>query len=768
MMSFLRSLCALLFLFFAATASGQNALTDGVLINADSMYRDLDKRIVRLSGNVQVVFQRQHLSCDRATLNLRTQTITAEGHVTLRNEQVHIEGDKIVFNYKKNTGYIYSGFVQSGQVIFQGDIIEKISENRYLASNADYTACETCPPGWSFSGRQIDAEIGGYARIKRPVFKVGGLPILLLPSIIVPLKSARETGLLVPSMHFSRKGGLELATSYFWAIDRSQDITFTGRWYDLRGYKLHSDYRYVLSENSAGRLQGAWMQDRAFLREYNALPAGFDRWFLWYQHRHEMPENYVTRAEIKAVSDLRYPRDFPKELSGHGDPALENKASITKSRDDDYFSAETVYYTNLLRSFPATRNDDAVHRFPELRYSLKEKDIANTGAYFNLDLNYVNFARQKHNYDDLYVDPSSNFLTSIGVGPKGEIQRDGRYDPDTDRFRTGQRLDVRPSLSYPFQIASRFDILPSISFRETQYWFHPTDNAEASNFSATAARRYLQTDLRARTEFNRVFGDLASAQSPRWKHSIEPELGFSHIPWIRNPDHPFFGNFIGQRYTRQFESLSDSNVISNNTKLQFDYQDRTYQRQVLDFAVSNRLTRKIWKNGEADYKTAALFRVSQAYDFNEARTSNPHPWSNLNALLDVRFDHFETYTTASYNGYAKVADTSSRVRFMSTPKNYFQVGFTRNFILKDDYSVAPNGETRNVVLGAGFLTRYLEAVGQVDYNALNWEVQAWRYALNIRPPGRCWMIRIEHHQLVGTQPEFSGPSLNFQFGGEKL
>ena len=60
-------------------AAAQPSTADGVLINADVMDRDMEANVVRLSGNVQVVFQGQHLSCDRAELNLTTQSLRADG-----------------------------------------------------------------------------------------------------------------------------------------------------------------------------------------------------------------------------------------------------------------------------------------------------------------------------------------------------------------------------------------------------------------------------------------------------------------------------------------------------------------------------------------------------------------------------------------------------------------------------------------------------------------------------------------------------------------
>ncbi len=748
-------------------AVAQNSVTDGVLINADSMFRDLEKRTVRLEGHVQIVFQGQHLSCDKAMLDLKNQTLRAEGNVILTNEKVHVEGAQVEFNYKQNLGFIYDGFVQSGQVVFEGDIIEKVEKDRYLATNGRYTACETCPAGWSFSGRKIDAELGGYARIRRPIFRIAGVPVLILPSIIVPLKSARQSGFLVPSPDYSRKGGVALSESYFWAISRSQDLTLTGKWYDTRGMKADADYRYVVSENGKGRLKGSWTEDRAFQRTLRDF--GFDeykdRWYLNYSHYYDMPERYVQRADLNLGSDLRLPRDFPSEIKGHGDPALENKASITKFSDDHYFSVEADMYNNLLKTYPLASNEDSVHRVPEIRYSFKEQQLWDNGPLFHFDTNFVSFARERYNYDDVLTGgPEAK------IGPHGEVIRDGVYDPKTDFFRTGQRLDIRPTLAYPFQLWRKVDINPSVFLRETQYKFYPTDAAEnpadpaEPGFSSSASRRYVQTEITFKTEFSRIFGDLNDPQATRWKHAIEPEIGYSQIPWARRPNHPFFGENEGQQYSRQYDPISETDINNRNSRLQFDYEDRTFERRVMDFGLTNRFTRKTWLNSNPEYRTAVLFRLGQAYDFKEADSPTPHPWSSINSLLDARFQHFETYTTASFNGYAKVTNTSSRVKIMVTPTNYLQVAYSRNYILTDDYVVAD--ETRNVGIGAGMNTKYIDIMGQVDFLARTFKVQAWKYLLNIRPPGRCWHIRFEHNQVVGSDDPTIKGSIAFDFGGE--
>lgn len=764
----MRIFCICFFILSLSHLARAQSMTDGVLINAENM--DRDQNMVRLSGKVQVVFKGQHLSCDRAVIDQSKEQITAEGHVVLYNEKVHVEGDKVVFNYKQNTGFIYGGFVQSGQVVFEGDVIQKMSEQRYIASNGNYTACETCPPGWSFSGRTIDAELGGYARIRRPIFRIGGFPVMILPSLIVPLKSARQSGFLVPTFGSSTRGGAELSQPYFWAISRSSDLTFTPRYYQRRGFKALADFRYVLAKDSFGNLHGAWIKDHRSEKDLNT-DHDIDRWFLSYDQRHELPENFIARADIRQVSDLRYPRDFPLEILGHGDPALENKFSVTKQYDNHQWSVEADMYTNLLKAKALGDNGDAVHRLPEFRYNMKEQSLLDSGLFLRLNAQYVNFAREKYNYDDLKMNGTTR---AREVEDKNDnlIRRDGLYDKNVDLFRTGQRLDIQPTITYPFQIARKFDVLPQMTYRETQYRFFPNESAELSGFSPTAARRYLEGTLAVKTEFSAVFGQN-NPDGSRLRHSIEPEVSYSQIFWKRSPNHPFFGKFHGLQFSRQFEQITDQDLIvpatgayDTNTGLQFDYQDRTYSKQVVDFTLMNRITRKTYQNGEAQYKTVAIFGLGQSYDINEAKSQTPHPWSSVNALADFRFENFETYTTAQYNGYAKVTNISSRLKILATPKQYLSLNYTRNFTLDDNYNLTANGETRNFGWGVGTSSKYFDITSQLDYEARTWKLQSYGYGIAIRPPGKCWAIVFKQSQVVGGDPRWNA-DFSFDFGGER-
>ncbi|MCB0413669.1 MAG: LPS-assembly protein LptD, partial [Bdellovibrionales bacterium] len=456
---------------------------DGINIDAQNVERNFNTKSLSLTGKVKLQYRDQVIECDEAQINLKTKTLEASGNIMISTDSSKISGERVEYNLETKKGKVFNGTVTSGQVQFLGDEIEKVGENDYIAKNAKYTACTNCPPSWSFTGTKIEAKIGGYAYIKLPVLRVIDFPIFILPGIWVPLKSDRQSGVLVPKFGYTKNGGLALSLSYFWAISRSQDLTFTAKNYPLRGFKSLMEYRYVLSENSSGEINSAFIKDRAF-ENLNDQIQSLDRWFVTYNHHYELPNQFIQRFNLATISDLRYLRDYPEEIEGHGNPALENKASITKNWEKAHFSVESDYYINLLKEDPLIKNTDAVHRFPEIHYSLINRKINDSNFFYNMDFKYVNFTRNSYSYDDVktqaeYQNDINNCLSNPDNDSAycqnhvGRIKDtpDGSFDPNLDIIRTGQRLIFDSTLYYPLHYKNILDILPSLTYQEARYIF---------------------------------------------------------------------------------------------------------------------------------------------------------------------------------------------------------------------------------------------------------------------------------------------------------
>lgn len=776
------------FIFFVAKVSAQPAAAmtkmKGLTLSADESDRDTESDTLELKGHVQIIFQDQHLSCETARINFRSKTIDAIGKVLLVGPKANVGGQRIYLDYETNTGVISTGYVQSGNVYFEGKTITKTSEADYIADNAKFTTCTNCPESWSFSGQKIRAELGGYAYIKNSFLRFGGIPFIWLPYLVVPLKSDRQTGLLTPGFEISDEGGLTLSESFFWAMSRSTDSTWTFKNYEFRGLKSLLNYRYALSENSSGELDLGNISDRVFsankrLNQYRSIseqPETINRWFLKYEHYFEMPEGYVQRMQLNNSSDLQYSKDFPLETKNHGDSAMENRVSLTKNSRDQHYSLDTSYYVNLMQANPIGGNSDAVHRFPELRFSQILSPISDSGLFYKADLNYVNFSRPEFSYDDLTVQNHSDgtrdrYLKSDGPGcdtkdwynnPNCRRKRDGSYDPKQDIIRTGQRLDFQGSLYRPFKISDAIDILPQMSFRETHYLLNVGE--ESQN-----VRKYIRAEISARSLLSKIYGKTGPGSFERYKHEISPEVTYTVIPWIEQPHHPFFGDDQESPFLTQ-KNISDAD-INGPFGTQFDYNDRVYDRKLITFALTNRLIQKRWLNGNPDYKQVLSWRLAQSYDFFQAESNiterRREPQSDLLSVLNVDFDFFQIYQKLNYYPYQQVINSSTRIRVKNKNDDYVEVGQTQ---LSNDISpgqeVDPNKKTDDYSLTIRKNMSYLELLGKIIYDANpnidkeSSRLKSFGYGAQFRLPGNCWYFTLTQYRVTGGDNQIN---FNFDF-----
>ncbi len=756
----------------------------GIAIVSDRSELNNKEGTVFLQGNVQIVYKGYYLNCDQATIYRKTKRVIAKDHVTLQSPAIYSEADKIDFNFDTQLGTFYNGFIQSGKVVFEGDVIEKTGENTYQATNAKYSACANCPPSWSFSGTQIDAELGGYANIKYPILRILDFPVFVLPRILVPLKSTRQSGFLVPSLSGGGDDGLSLANHYFWAINRSSDLTYTLTSYEKRGWKNQGSYRYVIDENSRGKLNGAYIFDKGFktcitgCKDFleETLPEKKDRGYITYSHYYLLPDNYIQRADLAWASDLRYLRDFPVEMPGIGETALENKLSLTKNTESQNIYGEVAFYRNLLASDAFSNNNDAVHRVPNLHYSLAEQSILGSNFLYRLDSDYVNFNRSDFGYDDICSRNTSlglpcadNVQPQLAEQGRVDTKRDGHFDPSHDLVRTGQRLNVTQQIAYPIALGNIFNLLPSITYKESQYRF----NAFGDDFSPTAARRYIQFDFSVKTLFSRVLSLGEGDTQARYKHEIEPEILYSTRPWERKPNHAFFGDPDGISSTKLQTKLTDqdifgaegSSTLFGKNKVQFDNEDRLYSQNQVSFGIANRLIKKKVNDDGAEYVNIASFSLLQSYDIEESKKPDPHPWSEIDSILNLNLDTFEMYSHATYFPYAGPTNNTTRLRYYLVPENFIQATYTQSFtIVNNEYSFEERTEIINGSLGVK--SKYFIFSGGLDYNIVKDETQSWKFDTIIRPPGDCWSIQFSLALPIGTTKPKVEFNLSFDFSGE--
>lgn len=521
---------------FSISPSFAQIKYDNISISADRLSRNIEKKVIEVSGNIQIVAEGKHFQGEIATIYTESNTIEVQGNVRITTPTATIVAKRVIMNYKTSVGTIYDGYVESSNVVFAGKVIQKLDKDRYTLNDGDYTTCTTCPASWSITGSHIKARVGEYAQITYPILRIGGLPLLPLPYIVVPLKTRRQTGFLSPTFGFSGDG-VVFSQSFFWAMARNQDSTWTFINHPRRTRYL-LEYRYLLSNGGYGKLnynhviENFLTQTHDYFNMYRPEKDHFTstkRWYFKYKHHDSFFSDYLYHVNIDLASDLRYSRDFFEETKTNGYPALDNRISVTKNSLTQHFSIDSSYYINLLQANPYGDNADAVHRLPEINYSTVSQKVAGSNLRFKFDFNYVNFTRAHYGYDDITElntqgdiinaktsmkkifdaqekkvvvrfptnNAKKNPLTCDNFDPNCTDVRDGKFDP-WDIIRTGQRMNFAPSLSYPLHLSEYIDLMPSLTFNYTQYKF----GVETQN---RYERSNLRLSLSARTTLSRVF-----------------------------------------------------------------------------------------------------------------------------------------------------------------------------------------------------------------------------------------------------------------------
>ena len=329
-------------------------------------------------------------------------------------------------------------------------------------------------------------------------------------------------------------------------------------------------------------------------------------------------------------------------------------------------------------------------------------------------------------------------------------------------IRTGQRVDGNFGIERPFR-AGNFDFVPKISYRETDYTFN-------TNPEPTAYRHYVRTEITGRTQFSQIYDSKDSGD--RIKHEIQPEISANAIPWIDQPDHPFFAlNARTAAFTTQ-DNISDSD-LNSPYGLQFDYFDRTYDIDIVTVGLTNRLIRKTFENGHPVYRQFFSWRVAQAYDFYQAAGNPPNqPYSDTISELTLTLKNLTVSQRLDYFPYQEATNSSSRVRFIDDHGDFYQLGYDLSYNIVPGLPVNASLRTEQYSLAVKKSLKMLDLLGKVIFDVNppiatpNQFINSYGVGTQFRLPGDCLYLKFIYYQPTGGSGTFQA-AFDFSFDGQK-
>ncbi len=566
-------------------------------IEADTLVGLHESEVVEAFGNVTLRRGNDYLRADFARYYRATGWVFLRGGVEARWRGDHLEAEEAEFDLKNRVGWLKNGqlFISDSHLYFSGELIRKRWGDTYTFRNAELTACDGDPPVWSFSASRGDITLDGYAQLWSVSLRVKDTPVLYAPVFSVPVKTRRQSGFLNPDIGVSSLLGGQLIIPYYWAINEESDATLYENFMSKRGFMQGVEYRRHadLGEKSYWRLDV--MQDSKVVTNENDEQAPLDNdglvrtnhvryWLRSKMDSHLGRSDWKVKLDLDFVSDQNYLREFEAGQSGYDDSRDilverfgrgiaeqdQNRTStLLVSRSWDRFGAAGMAkYTQSVEhghGNESPSNDPTLQRLPELYGFFYRSEVLGTPLELEAETRFGKYWRAKGTQ--------------------------------------GNRLDFAPRASITWQTPYGA-LVPSAGYRQTLYAVERKQSLrEPESEDRFPARTMWDVQVDGFTEFARVYA--LDSQLLDWtalRHSVQPRLRYTYIPYVRQAKYPFF-----------------------------DELDRIEPVHELGYTLTNVMTRKksvqTPAEGEekgdavaygADYKDVLRLRLEGAYNFREA------------------------------------------------------------------------------------------------------------------------------------------------------
>jgi LPS-assembly protein len=482
----------------------------------DADHQDSDGRVRIAKGHVDIELFNATFKADELEYNEDTEIFTARGHVYYRNYDQNevIYCDTLIYNTETRHGiFIHArGYTKTKVVArpgilitqepfyFEGTVVEKL-DDKYVLYQGTITDCHVPNPWWVLRSRVMNIIPEDRAITRNATFYLHGIPIFYFPVFYKALrKEPRQSGFLSPEAGHSSQFGYFFGTGYYWAINRSFDLTYLFTDYTSRGYAHHADFRGKPTQKSDFDLIVFGVQDRGQVVNGTVVKApGVS---ITGVAKDDLGNGWVARANIDYLSSFLFRQTFSGGFNEAVYSSTNSSAYVTKHFDYYTFNADVSRNEN----FDSVTTGDSViiRKLPEFEFEGRDQQIASGDLplWFSFD-------------------------TSFGLYHRTEPKTEPDYYT-TSQFTP--RGDIEPTISTAFHWAG-FSILPSFTMHETFYGQSlVNDTVATAAVNRTAPQ--VSVDLVMPT-IERIF-NKKTFLGEKLKHVIEPRISYNYVTGVNS------------------------------------------------------------------------------------------------------------------------------------------------------------------------------------------------------------------------------------------
>jgi LPS-assembly protein len=466
-------------------------------------------------GMVVVELHNATFKADAVDFDENTHVFKAHGHVYYRNyvqnEIIYCDEAEYSTETERGTFHMVRGYAKTKVVArpgvltteqpfyFEGAWAEKI-EDHYFLHDGFITDCTVPDPWWTLHGGLFDIVPEDRAITRKAIYHLGKFPLFYFPYFYKSLrKEPRKSGLLTPNIGSSSTRGFMIGAGYYWAINRSFDLSYLLQYYTVRGPAHHINFRGKPTQRSDFDLIFFGVQDRGYTTGNGILikAPGFS---VTGTGRAEIGNGWMARASLNYLNSLAFHQQFSDTFTDAIFAQTHSVASLEKTFG--YYDFTTAMSRS--EEFESTIPHDSIiiRKLPEFDLLGRDRRINSRGLplWFSFD-------------------------SSVGLFHRVEPQAEpGFYQ--TSQFSA--RADFEPSLSTSFHWGS-FAVLPSFTLHETFYSQRIVNGAVYNN-PLTRSAPDLNVDI-VFPPIERIF-NKKTFLGEKLKHVIEPRANYRYVTGV--------------------------------------------------------------------------------------------------------------------------------------------------------------------------------------------------------------------------------------------
>jgi LPS-assembly protein len=508
---------------------------DRAIIESDGPQESVGD-VLTAKDRVRVFTDGMYLIADSVTRNLKTDKLEAKGHVFFENlnDGHKMSCDLAEYDLNTDSGVFHNVrgsapaqidskpglLITANPFYFTGETAEVI-KGRYLLHNGFITDCKPDDVWWRLKAKTFDIIPRDRAISRSSVLYIKKIPVFYFPVFRKSLEEQpRKSGFLTPNIGNSSVRGQTVGVGYFWAINRSYDLTYRTQYYTKRGFAHQADF-------------SGWVNSRTTF-DVSLFGLGGNKsqnadggYVLSAEGKSILGRGWEGRGELRQLSSLGFRQSFSQSFVEAINSETHSTGFLTKHWSD--YAINFVAQRNVNYQSAKPGDEIVIRKLPEAQFLTREHAIGKLPVWVSLD-------------------------SSFGL--------ERRSQPAFQTRQFVQRGDIAPRVMTALHWKG-IDISPSFLLRETFYDSSMRDG-HISGENLIRSARDVRVDFALPT-IARVF------DAPKWmragekvKHVIEARAKYRYVTGIND-----------FRETVRFDELD---LMSNTHEVEYSLTNRLLKR----------------------------------------------------------------------------------------------------------------------------------------------------------------------------------------------